>query len=891
MVGLAALALGGSVASAQNGFWNFETPHVSPLALTPSGQTLLAVNTADNRLEVFTIDAMGTPRRERSIPVGVDPVSVRARSETEAWVVNHVSDSISIVDLSSGRVVLTLSTGDEPADVVFAGTPERAFVSVSQLNQVRVFDPANLAAAPVIIPILGEEPRALAVSPDGQRVYAAIFESGNATGAIRQQDVSNGAGPYAGQNPPPNNGTVFDPPRTPGLPVSPPVAQIVRRDSAGRWRDDNTRDWTQFVTWNVLDHDVAIINAGTLGVSYADSLMTTVMGIGVRADGTVTVVGTEASNELRFEPNVKGIFIRTQIGSFDAATPAAKTIADLNPHLNYSTPTVSSTVRAQSVGDPRGIVWNPGTQRAYVAGMGSNTVIVTNSVGTRFGQIEVGEGPTGLALSPGGANLYVLNKFDGTISHISTASDAEVARVSFFDPTPDAVKNGRPFLYSTRTTSGLGQVACASCHIDAKTDFLAWDLGDPSGQMKQFNQDCRQPVCSDWHPMKGPMVTQTLQGIVGNGPMHWRGDRENVAAFAPAYVGLQGAEASPSAQQMQLLTTFIGSIRHQPSPNRNLDGSMPASVTVTNGTGNPNAGMTIYNTLPVLPGGATCNSCHTLPTGTSQEIDDPRLPLAPQPLKTVHLRAMWEKNGWRRNSQTNTKGFGFNHHSEFDTLAALLGVGFNFAPGTQGQQQRRDVEAFMLVFDTETHAAVGAQVTFDSTNNTNTNDMARLNTLVNLASQNRIGLIAKGRQNNVDRGWYFTTGTSMQSDRSAFVTTTTNLRLGASAGNEITFTAVAIGTQRRAGADRDSDGFLDRDELDVGSLPDDAGSTPGQCVVTCDVNFDGGADTTDVIELADAIASGVTVNFGTCLDFNQDGGADTSDVVELADAIASGSCP
>ena len=41
------------------------------------------MNTADQRLEVFTLDA-GTPVARASIPVGLDPVSVRARSAREA---------------------------------------------------------------------------------------------------------------------------------------------------------------------------------------------------------------------------------------------------------------------------------------------------------------------------------------------------------------------------------------------------------------------------------------------------------------------------------------------------------------------------------------------------------------------------------------------------------------------------------------------------------------------------------------------------------------------------------------------------------------------------------------------------------------------------------------
>ena len=43
----------------------------------------------------------------------------------------------------------------------------------------------------------------------------------------------------------------------------------------------------------------------------------------------------------------------------------------------------------------------------------------------------------------------------------------------------------------------------------------------------------------------------------------------------------------------------------------------------------------------------------------------------------------------------------------------------------------------------------------------------------------------------------------------------------------ITVTVVPKGTEQRAGVDRDSDGFFDRDELDAGSDPADPESVPG----------------------------------------------------------------
>ena len=139
---LAGVLWSASVAFGQPSFVNWESPHVSPLDLTPDGSRLLAVNTADNRLEVFAVTRFGLDATG-SVPVGLDPVTVRARTNTEAWVVNSISDTISIVDLNTMNVIATLYPGDEPADVVFGGKPQRAFVSVSQLNQVKVYDPSD----------------------------------------------------------------------------------------------------------------------------------------------------------------------------------------------------------------------------------------------------------------------------------------------------------------------------------------------------------------------------------------------------------------------------------------------------------------------------------------------------------------------------------------------------------------------------------------------------------------------------------------------------------------------------------------------------------------------------------------------------------------------------
>ena len=74
-------------------FLNFESGHVRPLALSPSKELLFAVNTPDNRLEIFRVatglggEVAGLDR-EGEVVVGLEPVAVAVRSESEVYVVN-----------------------------------------------------------------------------------------------------------------------------------------------------------------------------------------------------------------------------------------------------------------------------------------------------------------------------------------------------------------------------------------------------------------------------------------------------------------------------------------------------------------------------------------------------------------------------------------------------------------------------------------------------------------------------------------------------------------------------------------------------------------------------------------------------------------------------------
>ncbi|MFL5349540.1 MAG: beta-propeller fold lactonase family protein [Hyalangium sp.] len=892
-------------AHAAGSFVNWESPHVHPLDMTPDGERLLAVNTAASQLMVFELTGNGhEPRLVASIPVGLEPVSVRARPNSmEAWVVNQLSDTVSIVNLDTLNVVATVPTDDEPADVVFAGAQQRAFISCSQSNTVLVVDPDHRLAPPQRVPVLGERPRALAVSPDHLKVYAAIFESGNGStvlgggstfsGLFPPNVVSNPTGPYGGINPPPNKGNSFEPRINPLLTAPPGTSLIVKKNELNRWMDDNAHDWTDWVSgpnasashhlvgWDLPDRDLAIIDTATLAVTYATGLMNINMALAVRPGGGITVVGTDATNEVRFEPNLNGRFLRVVMAEVSLNDPSQKARWDLNPHLTYTTPTVPPAERKKSIGDPRAIVWDHSGQYAYVAGMGSNNVVVMKANGEREAQLDVGEGPTGLVLDEDRGQLYVLNRFAASISvveldaHPEKHRYEEKHRVAYFDPTPAVIKVGRKHLYDTHKNSGLGHISCASCHVDGRMDRLAWDLGDPTGQMAPQDGQNKgmgiPPLLSGFvpvHPMKGPMTTQTLQDIIGKEALHWRGDRNGLEDFNPAFESLQGNDTLLTAVEMQQFKDFLATLTFPPNPFRNLDNSLSTNVPLpghfTPGrfapegqpmpNGNAQHGLKLFGTIGIVSNavvpGVACSSCHTLPTGLGTDMtwDVGLARFVPLPrgphgenhvglvttdqttnvvIKIPQLRNLYKKVGADITQPTSLAGFGFIHDGSVDSIERFL---TNPAFHPADDQEIADLVAFLLSFSgsdlpagsvtnifnapgplsQDTHAAVGKQVTLSST--PSDEQKALLDRFLAMADTNKVGLVVKGRQGRHMRGYAYLGGGEFQSDRASERLSTADLLLRASPGNELTWTVVAKGTEWRLGMDQNEDGVFDQDD-------------------------------------------------------------------------------
>src|SRR5262245_5792358 len=92
-------------AFAQNAYVHFESPQTHPVQVSPDGSRLAVAHSSDQRIAIYSLGDAALPVLWREIAVGLEPVSVRFRTDDELWVVNWLSDSVSVVSLSSGVVV------------------------------------------------------------------------------------------------------------------------------------------------------------------------------------------------------------------------------------------------------------------------------------------------------------------------------------------------------------------------------------------------------------------------------------------------------------------------------------------------------------------------------------------------------------------------------------------------------------------------------------------------------------------------------------------------------------------------------------------------------------------------------------------------------------------
>ena len=330
---------------------------------------------------------------------------------------------------------------------------------------------------------------------------------------------------------------------------APEVGVIVKK-IGGVWRDADGVDRNGLVPFDLPDNDVFAFDAATLAKGTVFSSVGTILfNMAINpASGKIYVTNSDSPNEVLFEgpgvhggSTVQGRLSLSRVTVLDPTGPS-QDVQHLNQHIDYAKLHTDpgadhAAINAQishSLATPLQPTISSDGNTIYIPAMGSNRIGVFTRAELEDPNFEAnydptiqsadylsttGGGPTGLALDEANQRLYVMTRFDNSIEVIDLGSGTTSAVHALHNPEPPEIVAGRPFLYDATLTSGNGEASCSSCHIFGDLDSLAWNLGNPDDTTSTNNQPQPDPVLEftnptvPFHPMKGPMTTQTLRGL------------------------------------------------------------------------------------------------------------------------------------------------------------------------------------------------------------------------------------------------------------------------------------------------------------------------------------------------------------------------------------------
>ncbi|MEM8670600.1 MAG: ankyrin repeat domain-containing protein [Planctomycetota bacterium] len=598
------------------------SPHVRPIVMN-EGKVFVANTPSD------TVDVIDAKSREiiRRIDVGVDPVSLTVRPDgKEIWIANHVSDSVSVIDIEPSsvtylQVVATIqqfnprtraTRFDEPVGIAFASN-QKAYVALSSENQVAIVDVASRQVTGRL-KIPAQDPRAIFVKND--RLYVVPFESNNKT------QLSGGSGDKID-----GDLVTFDAWQHSILHNN--VLSIGHVVDIVKHPDVPDRDLFVFDTGN----DTLVRTVDTLG--------TLLYGMTVDSRGNVFVAQTDARNHINGRAGTKqhglaelenrAFLNQVTRVTFDKDGSDSRTFFDLEP-VPPQHPSPS-----EALATPFAIQITDDDQTLVVSAAGSDKVFTMDAItGEVLGRVSVGSVPRGIALDHDADGMlrsaWVYNAVANTVSHIdlTDATQPEVAGfVALEDPTEHRVKQGRKWFNDARASS-TGTFSCASCHPDGHTDQLLWVL--------------KTPIVSGGDQIM-PRSTMPIRGLRDTAPFHWDGipgdpyggnnsgnvwgsDPPNAEVDQPesaprhlidgglaATMSMHGSEAvndegkagELSAEQRDEMAKFLLTVPYPPAPNRAY--TNVASKRATDGF----ELFHIKGHLDEKPKPNVCGDCHRMP--------------------------------------------------------------------------------------------------------------------------------------------------------------------------------------------------------------------------------------------------------------------------------------
>lgn len=516
-----------------------------------------------------------------------DPVDVVLLPGARALSVHRLSGSVALVSLGSGRVLSETRVGAGAFAAGASADGTRAAVSCRDDGTVALLRLTGEAIESVSVPV-GPEPRGVAVSRDGSRVYVAL------AGADAVAEIDRAS------------------------------RRVLRRLPAGLepWHVALTPDQKTLVVGNTRGRTATVVDLRTGRERYAVPLAgRNVRRLAVSPDGLWAYVPAIAERQAPAD--------RTNI---DRGWVVGNRLARVP--LTEEGPREAITLDSPGAGiaDVDGCALSPDGSAAALAASGSHEVVLIERVAQlpfvsfggpgdhvepevrrRMRRIRVDGAPVAVRFTADGRRLVVSERFGNRLVVLERASGAVVSTIPLGGPAqPSAARRGERLFHDASRSFG-GWYSCASCHTEGHTNGGSFDTLNDGGYGKVKK-------------------TPSLRGVARTGPWTWHGwqtslDRAISESFTKSMQGPPVTDAQTAEVRAYLETLTWPT---SPFP-RTASAQRGEKVFAAKGCGSCHGGPDYASPIVVRAG--------------LEEPDDRYSGFNPPTLRNVHARAPYLHDG------------------------------------------------------------------------------------------------------------------------------------------------------------------------------------------------------------------------------------------------------
>ncbi|HEV3022885.1 MAG TPA: cytochrome c peroxidase [Pirellulales bacterium] len=486
----------------------------------------------------------------------------------ESWLVtaNQTSDTLSLVDVQSGRVLDEAPCGHRPAGLALTPDGSRVLVTASYSGTLSVFEVAQGKLHTAGSIRLGFEPVGVAVSPDGKLAYVAL-EAAAAVAVVELDSLREAA-----------------------------------RIEVGRWPRylALTPDGSRLAVGASGDQNISIVDTAARTVLYVESIQGINVGhLHASADGRYVYFPWMVYRQNPIDSgNIRaGWVLGSRIARVRTDGPARREAMTLDP-------------QGKAVSDPFGLALTGDEAWLVSSAPGTHELLVYRTQGlvfqdyggpgdhidpfllydrNRFFRVPLGGRPMGLRIARDDRRVFVANYLDNSVQVVDLEERRVTQTIALGGPDePSPARRGEAIFYDGRRS--LDQwYSCHSCHYEGGTNAVPMDtLND--GTVRTFK------------------TVLSLKNVAHTAPWTWHGWQTDLQAAMRKSLTETMIGPEPTDDDVRALVAFLETLETPPNSRRGDDGSLSASA---------ERGRAVFESDK-----AACATCHAGPYFTDGQVHD-----------------------------------------------------------------------------------------------------------------------------------------------------------------------------------------------------------------------------------------------------------------------------